>query len=228
MLLFALLACNPDPGDATQGVTYRPPGDDPQSGERGNVTISEVFWSGSVTKDGAWDKGDLFIELRNEGSMPVNMSGWQIEQEGSIDRIYVLPEGPTLQVGDHAFLANKNTGCFPNPDWIVPNLDLANGDAFELTLKDFDEHLIEGAGDKDLNPFSGGYDGVRSRSMEKTELMFGGEGNQPHVWHFYTPAEVEVPNNDKIAENCQGYTLASPGRPNSPDYSGAFASGSFE
>jgi hypothetical protein len=77
-------------------------------------------------------------------------------------------------------------------------------------------------------PFSGGYDGVDSRSMEKIELMFGGRGTEPHAWHFYTDAEVEIPNNDRIAEACVTHTKASPGRANSPDYSGAFASGSFE
>ena len=67
-----------------------------------------------------------------------------------------------------------------------------------------------------------------SRSMERIELMFGGRGTEPHMWHFYTPIEVDVPNNDKIATECQTYTHASPGRANSPDYSGAYAAGSFE
>jgi hypothetical protein len=99
---------------------------------------------------------------------------------------------------------------------------------FELTLRDGDERLIEGAGDDSVPPFVGGFDGVRSRSMERVELMFGGEGSEAQAWHFYTPYEVEVPNDDRIAPGCLGRTLASPGRPNSPDYSGAFATGNFD
>ena len=64
--------------------------------------------------------------------------------------------------------------------------------------------------------------------MEKIQLMFGGRGSEPHSWHFYTQADVDVPNNDRVAPNCRERTMASPGRPNSPDYSGAYAAGGFE
>jgi hypothetical protein len=64
--------------------------------------------------------------------------------------------------------------------------------------------------------------------MERVELMFGGEGFFPQAWHFYTPAAVDVPNNDRVDPGCLDRTHASPGRANSPDYSGAYASGSLE
>ena len=67
-----------------------------------------------------------------------------------------------------------------------------------------------------------------SRSMERVELMFGGRGTEPHMWHFYTPEGDFEPNNLAIADACRGRTYASPGEPNSPDYSGAYAAGSFE
>jgi len=73
-----------------------------------------------------------------------------------------------------------------------------------------------------------GYDGVSVRAMERLEIMFGGRGDEPSSWHFYTNAPVDVANNDRVAASCRQRTLASPGRPNSPDYSGAFAAGSFE
>ena len=41
-------------------------------------------------------------------------------------------------------------------------------------------------------------------------------------------SRVDAVNDDRIAENCRVRTRGSPGRPNSPDYSGAFATGSFE
>ncbi len=64
--------------------------------------------------------------------------------------------------------------------------------------------------------------------MEKVGLIFGGRGSAPTSWHHYTVADVDVVNNDKIAPNCRERTLASPGRPNSPVYSGAFAAGGFD
>lgn len=224
-----LIGCNRTPPEPDEGVRYRPPGEDVQTGERGTVNISEIFWSGSVDGDGNRDITDVFIEFRNEGSFPVSLTGWRIVQEGAIHRTYRVPAGgPVLDVGEHGFVAAKDSGCFPAPDWVIPDLDLARGDAVEITLRDNDEHLIESAGSDDAPPYAGGYDGVRSRSMEATELMFGGQGTEPQMWHFYTPAGVDVPNNDRVAEGCRSHTLASPGRANSPDYSGAYASGSLE
>jgi hypothetical protein len=229
MLLLALMACNPAPEAPEQGVGYRNPADEgPQSGERGNIAISEILWSGSVDADGNWDPTDVFVELRNEGTFPIDLSQWRLLQEGSITREYRIPDGVTADVGEHVFLAAKTSGCFPEPDGVLEGLRFVYGDPFELTLMDFDERLIEPAGSTEATPFAGGWDGKRSRSMEKVELMFGGEGNLPHAWHYHTKADVEVPNDDRMAAGCTASTWASPGRPNSPDYSGAYASGSLE
>ena len=64
--------------------------------------------------------------------------------------------------------------------------------------------------------------------MERAEVMFGARGTQPHIWHYWTDEPVDIPNNVNIAASCQALTGASPGRANSPDYSGAFAAGGFE
>jgi hypothetical protein len=229
--LALLAACNPEPPPPEQGVGYRPgltPGE-PNSGERGTVKISEVMWSGSVRDDGTWDPTDVFVELRNESSRPVNVSGWQLVLEGSREQTWPLPATDRdLVVGGHLLIAAKATGCYPDADLVIPEMGFVYGDPFELTLLDRDDRLIEPVGSEDAYPFAGGYDGVVSRSMERLQLMFGGEGGFPHSWHYYTDAEVDVPNDDRIAEGCRQNTLASPGRPNSPDYSGAFATGSFE
>jgi hypothetical protein len=219
-----------DPGHPEQGVSYRDGSDgSTHSGERGNIIISEVLWSGSVTNDGKWDPTDVFVELRNEGSRPVNISGWQIRLEGSSYKTWSIPDVDfEMEVGQHLFLAAKNSGCFPEPDFLLSGLAFPTGDPFRLTLTDKDEHLIEKAGSKTQPPFAGGYDLVMSRSMERVEVMFGARGTQPHIWHFYTDAEVDIPNNDRVSSDCRSLTGASPGRANSPDYSGAFATGSFE
>ena len=230
LALAGLSACNPDPGHPEQGVAYRDGQDgSAHSGERGNIIVSEVLWSGTVTNDGVWDKTDVFVELRNEGSRPVNLSGWVLMMEGGVDRTWTLPEVSfELEVGAHAFIAAKDSGCLINPDILLPGLTFPTGDPFRLTLKDKDEHLIEKAGSKSQPPFAGGYDLVTSRSMERAEVMFGARGTQPHIWHYWTDEPVDIPNNVNIAASCQELTGASPGRANSPDYSGAFAAGGFE
>lgn len=229
-LLVLLLACNPDPGEVDEQVGYRDNLDEgPSSGERGNIIISEILWAGSVTDDGTWDQGDVFVEIRNQGSLPVDVEGWHLELEGTVAQTWRLPDVGRLEVNEQVFFAAKTSGCFPEPDGVIGGLELPFEDPFQLTLRDADERLIEPAGSRTVPPFAGTYDLVVARSMERIQLMFGDRGTQPHSWHHYTnDVPVDVPNNDRIAEGCRERTLASPGRPNSPDYSGAYASGGFE
>ena len=78
-------ACNPAPEDPAQVVSYRDGAEptEPNSGERGTVKITEVLWSGSVTNSGSWDPFDIFIEIKNEGNRPANLSNWFLELEGT-------------------------------------------------------------------------------------------------------------------------------------------------
>jgi hypothetical protein len=224
-----LLGCNPDPGETEQVVDYRAGTDGATSGERGNVKISEVLWTGSASARGERDQSDVFVEFRNEGAFPINMSGWHLILEGSVQRTWRIPDSDlVIPVGKHVFFAAKDDGCFPNADGYIEGLELPDGDPFRLTLKDADERLMEPVGDKYQPPMAGAWDTVRVRSMERVEIMFGGYGTEPNSWHHYTDAPVDVPNNDRMAAGCRSYTYASPGRPNSPDYSGAFASGNLE
>ena len=230
MLALVLAACNPDPGEISQQVGFRDGtgSDGTTNGERGSVGISEVLWSGSVTEAG-WDPTDVFVELRNESQRPVNLSGWRIDQSGTIRTTYVLPAtDAVVEVGEHVIIAAKRSGCFADAEFEVPALAFPMDAPFALTLRDIDERLIDGGGSTEMPPFAGGYDLRVSRSMEKIELMFGGEGGEPSAWHYYTKAEVDVPNDDRVGSACRGRTLAAPGRPNSPDYSGAYAAGELE
>ena len=218
-----------DPSDQLLQTTGFRVGDEgASSGERGNIVITEVLWSGSVSDEG-WDPADVFVEIRNLGTRPVNLEGWFLEMSGPRVRTFRFPASEdALGVGQQWFMAAKTSGCFPKPDWVVPELAFLYGEPFLLTLRDADERLIDAAGSRTDPPYSGSFDGVVSRSMEKVSLMFGGRGTEPHSWHFYTRAEVDVPNNDRMDPRCIERTGASPGRANSPDYSGAFASGDFE
>jgi hypothetical protein len=228
-LLGLLVACG-HPGYPDEQVGYRDGLDeDVTSGERGNIKITEVMWSGSVDNDGNWDPSDVFVELRNEGAKPAKLTGWRLELSGTTEIDFIIPQSDrAIETGEHVYIAAKSTGCFPEPDWLLPELAFPYGDPIRLTIRDRDERLIEPVGSRTLPPFAGGYDGKVSRSMERVELMFGGSGTQPHQWHFYTEAAVDVPNNTGVAEHCRTRTLASPGSANSPDYSGAYATGSFD
>lgn len=244
------VACG-HPGYPDQQVGYRTLQDGgATSGERGTVKITEILWSGSVRGEGddkVWDPKDVFIELRNEGARAMNLSGWELRVEGSDTKTYLIPDSDfTLQVGAEAFIVAKSSGCFTDAAWVIPSLDLPLGDPFRVSLRDRDERLMEPAGSKTAPPFAGGYDLVSSRSMERINLMFGGRGNEPMSWHYYNvracpnfivdadPANKglncfeDQPNNDKVLPECRRHTMGSPGRPNSPDYSGAFANGGFE
>lgn len=232
------VGCNAEPTEedyANLGqVGYRDGDDGPNSGERGCMKMSEVLWTGSLSNEMEWRQNDIFIEFRNECMRPINMTGWILELSGADNAAWKIPGPPEgqptriLDVGEHAYAAATDEFCFNDPDWIIPGLRLPYGDAFRLTLRDADERLQEPVGDRYQPPFAGGYDLVTVRSMERLEIMFGGRGNEPTSWHFYTDAPVDVPNNDRVNPDCRTRTLASPGRANSPDYSGAFASGSFE
>ncbi len=222
------VGCNADPGETDQTVLYRNGLEEGEanSGERGSVVITEFLWSGSVTNNGTWDQSDVFIEISNNSARSVNLSGWRLEVEGASVQTYIIPDSDIeVPVGGYLFLAAKTSGCFPDADLVLEGLHFPYGDPVRITLLDKDERLMEPAGSRSSRPFAGGYDQRISRSMEKAELMFGARGYQPEAWHFYTDAEVDVPNNDRILEGCRERTLASPGRPNSPDYSGSFASG---
>lgn len=233
-----LVGCNAAPTEddfANLGqVGYRDGDDGPNSGERGCMKISEILWAGSMTNDGTLQRDDVFVEFRNECARPMDMRDWLLELSGADQAAWRIPapasgeERLILDVGQHAYAAKRDDGCFADPDWLIPDLRFPNGSALRLTLRDADERLMEPAGSRDQPPFAGGYDLVSVRSMERIEIMFGGRGNEPESWHYYTDAPVDVPNNDRVSSSCRERTLASPGRPNSPDYSGAFASGSFE
>ena len=122
-----------------QQVDYRSTLEGPDSGERGNVIISEVLWSGTVREvDGerVWDPSEIFIEIRNQGSRPVDMREWKLELTGAVEKSWTFPtteayvdgvasdELPPrkIEVGEHAYITNKRDGCFLQPDWIIEDL----------------------------------------------------------------------------------------------------------
>ena len=156
------------------------------NGERGNITITEVFWTGSVreTDNGiVFDRGDVFVELQNKHPRPIYLTGWLLKIESGLadegidkpsrryrsEQTFVLPapaNGQPLYPNDYAIVAAKNTGAFPNAQFVIEDFRLPDG-PFEITLRDLDERLIDHIGDDRKPPFAGSWDGVTSRSWSE-------------------------------------------------------------
>jgi hypothetical protein len=226
-----LTACdNSDPGIPSSQPEYRWEDGECTSGERGNLTINEVHFAGSVSDSGTLDSDDVFIELWNRHPRPINVSNWRLNVWGETQG-YVPDEGYLIPATDIAIppngffvIARKRDGAFGDiADVFIEDLEIGKSH-FLIELRDCDQKLMEGAGSRDQPVFSGGYDLVTSRSMERAQLIFQNRGESPINWHAYS---VDSGANT-IREGWRQRTLASPGMANSHDYSGAAASGNFE
>lgn len=258
ILLLGLVAaaCSPETeiSGFYESVDYRTgvaADDYTSSGERGNVMISEIHWAGSVEGDrDAWvhDPSDVFIELQNKHNRPMHLTGWQliVDTGENLDtlhvmsssdrarRVYVLPareNGMPVEPNGYVVIAARRDGAFANADYFIDDLELPHG-PFEITLVDSDDRLIDGAGDDRKPVFAGAWDRVTARSMERIQLIFGNRGNVDASWHSYSYNTWDGEAHDalrvNIGEAWRTLTYATPGMPNSPDYSGNVSSGSFE
>lgn len=223
----ALLAgCNGDPETPEITPLYRSVQDDhPSSGERGSMMISEIHYAGSVNDDGLYDADDIFLELWNKHPRPINVSGWRIEVDGDFSASYRIPAvSAAIPPNGFFVIARKNDGAFADvADVFIENLELGKK-TMHVELRDVDRRLMEDGGSTTERVFTGGYDGVTARSMERVALIFGNRGSSSRNWHAYS----DQVGYESIAEGYRTYTLASPGVANSADYSGNASSGGFE
>ncbi len=220
-----------DPGEPDEQVLYRWDQEDtPSSAERGSVLINEIMWAGSVDDDGNYDPDDVFVELRNEYHRPVNLSGWRLIVRGDYEYSLRLPDfEEALDPNDHLVIAAKEDGAFGEvADVIDERLKLGKR-AVRVQLRDYDHRLIEAGGSETDRPFAGGYDLVTARSMERTQALFDNNGTQDRSWTAnIDDITGDVEARSGIREGWRQHTLASPGEPNSADYSGATAGGGFD
>jgi hypothetical protein len=221
-------ACAPDdPGEAERSPLYRweQEGGEPSSGERGNMMITEINYAGSVTDDGVRDADDIFIEFQNKHPRPINMTGWFINIEGDVERSYrVPPQDDPIQPNDFFVIARDKEGAFKDvADAFIEDFELGQTRVY-IELRDHDRRLMESAGSPEHEVFSGGYDTVTVRSMERAQLIFGNQGGSSRNWHAFS----DRTGLDTIADGWRQNTLASPGEANSADYSGSSSSGNFE
>lgn len=231
----ALTACADfgvsDPGTSDEQTQYRWKQDDePSSAERGSIQINEINWAGSVDDDGNYDPDDVFIELRNRYHRPVNLTGWRIYLDGDYEQSFRIPEiSEPLDPNAHFVIAAKEDGAFGDVADVVDSRLKLGKRAVRITLRDADRRLIESGGSDTDRPFAGGYDLVTVRSMERTQMLFSNIGSQDSSWHANTDdLNDDFEGRRNIREGWREHTLASPGEPNSADYSGSTAGGGFE
>ncbi len=226
MLGLALAGCNEAPEMPETTPQYRSVEEgEPSSGERGSIMITELGWAGSMSNEGVWDPDDVFIELQNRSSRPVNVSNWRLIVEGDFVKTHRIPT-VTEPIPPSGFfvIAAKSDGAFGDrADVVIPKLEL--GKTYVLVeLRDNDRRLQESAGSLRQRVFSGGYDTYSTRSMERVQLIFGNQGNISRSWH----ANGEVQGFETVNEAFRERTFATPGVANSADYSGSSWGGNFD
>ncbi|MFB6265254.1 MAG: lamin tail domain-containing protein [Bradymonadaceae bacterium] len=223
--LAAAGGCNSDPGNPPKTPLYRRnPDEGPTSGERGKVTINEINFAGSVTNDGTHRWDDLFIELQNKSERPVNLTGWRFLVRGDVDETYRIPPSDPVPPNGYFVIVRQPDGAFGKvADAVIEDLELGRKHLF-MQLLDRDKRRVTVIGSHEQRVFAGGWDTVSVRSMERTPLLFANSGTASRSWHTYSSRE----GLKTIREGYRKYTLASPGRANSTDYSGSTASGDFE
>lgn len=217
------------------------------NGERGSVQITEVNWAGSVETAGdgrIYHPDDVFIEIQSKHNRPVYLTRWMLEigtgrgtpgeyysSGAASENSYLIPareNGGPIYPNEFVVIARKRDGAFADADYFIEDLDIPT-DRFAITLLDLDGRLIEGMGSIEQDVFAGAYDLVTSRSMERVQLIFANQGGRESSWHTYRLNDFDGVLHDtlraEIAEPFRQFTFASPGQPNSPDYSGNTSAG---
>lgn len=219
--------------------------------ERGSVWITEVNWAGSVetVEDGfVHHPDDVFIELQNKFSRPVHLTGWQLIIEAGTTNEFANPRGvedseirmvlpprengQPINTNEYVVIAARRDGAFQDADFYLEDLRIPY-DRWRITIRDIDNRLDDGAGSLRHDVFAGSWDGVTARSMERIQLIFSNRGNMDTSWHTYSynewsPGDLHQRLRARVAENFRDRTYATPGFPNSPDYSGNTSSGDFQ
>jgi hypothetical protein len=194
----------------------------------GQVVISELNWSGSYTDAMVADSNDNFLELYNTTGSAINISGWYFgcTTDGtSINSKIKMPPGAIVPANGYFTIATKNTGAFPNANYITSSLSitnssnecrLVNGKAGDSYYGDaqFTGLIIDRAGDA-LTPFNGNAKSIlglsdstnkMNRSMERINTSASGSLLTSWQTNVFVPGQ-----NTLIATGYQQRTFGSPG-----------------
>ncbi len=206
--------------------------DGPTHGDRGDILITEIHWTGTIDNKGKYYHDDIMIEVQNKMERPVDIRKWRLIVEGHTEKTYRIPDdqGPlTMETNEYIVIAKTKEHAFPNADVVISDLYIPK-DFFMITLKDLDKRLIESAGNESGEPFAGSCDFYTARSMERTKAIFSNQGIRDVNWHTYFNPDKKggEANGNLISADFNLRTFGSPGEPNSPDYSGNISGGEYE
>lgn len=213
---------------------------------RGCAIIQEVNWAGSMRNDGTYDADDDFIEILNRDcNKPIDLAGWRIILRGDVNRIFYVPKGPNtiVGIGQYGVIIGKKDGAFKQgshtdyrpihlPGFFIPEKN------WTIETKTGEDFLIENEiGARHNLPLAGSFDGVLTRSMERTLDNFEEEGGSISSWFSYTPCNEASPGGQStllMGTACTNFftghtgkyvdssynrrTFASVGEINTPDY----------
>ncbi|MCS6972784.1 MAG: lamin tail domain-containing protein, partial [Leptospiraceae bacterium] len=193
----------------------------------GEVVIREIMWMGSYTNSGAGDSDDEFIELYNNTSNAINISGWKFActtNGTSANSAITFPPGALIAPGGYFVVAAKDSGAFAESANHFDNklgvtnssreCRLGNGKTSATTygVANFGD-VIDTVGNN-----TNGFDsatwnrGVNDstnklrRSMERINPALAGTSNSNWRNNGYT-----IPLNTLVASDYRNQTFASPG-----------------
>lgn len=140
-----------------------------------DIVINELMWSGSTLST-----ADEWIELRNNTSNPIDLSGWQITRNTGTERLMLTIPSGTIPANGYFLIANygrDNSRLDVVPDLVTTAVSLSN-DNLKITLYDGGGNLIDTANDGG-KPFAG--DNTNKYSMERNSIF--GDGRSLDNWH---------------------------------------------
>lgn len=201
----------------------------PDAAYRGAVAISEVAWMGSYSNAGTSDGDDEFVELYNNTSTALNLSGWKIncttDAASAPTTAVTLPGGVIIAPNGFLVIARKNTGAFAAADLTVETFGFSNATIACQLMNGIDNAPIDNIGDS-IKPFDtivnfGTNDSTNRirRSMERLDVS--APGTSAVNWKSSS-------ENSLVAPTHRESTFATPGASNSPTTAITLINPSFE
>lgn len=155
----------PTPGSANMIVTSP------------TIIINEVMWSGTGSNS------YQYIELRNPGTSPVNLTGWKLKNAGGNGTTLIIPSS-TIGANGYYLIANSSAITGPlsvTPDYVNSSLNLSPTGQNAVVLMNGNQTID----DVVANPWPVG-DNILPASMERN--IAPGDGQNALNWHIASAA----------------------------------------
>jgi hypothetical protein len=174
----------------------------------GAIVINEIMWMGSSEHP-----RDEWIELRNMSPMPVDISGWKIENILVGNKTLIIPTGSEIPANGYFLISRDNepkkSAVLAEPNLIEKMIRLKDRNNQTLVLKNETDIVIDSA--FSANDWPAGWHGhVFHLSMSRTAVP--GDGNDPTSWY----TSLNRLANDTLYWQSEGTDYGTPGQANLP------------